>query len=128
MLTAGIRLSANEIRTAIYEYGCTLILPPLSEYKTLDIIRIKDAAASSWSVRMNLWTQEEGKSDLSIELTIKEKDGIAVVEFDDIHVFYMGKLSEWINMKWITRIVLEIYSERTKAKQSLAHHPLHCTG
>lgn len=85
-LTAGIRLSANEIRTAIYEYGCTLILPPLSEYKTLDIVRIKDAAVCSWSVRMNLWTQEEGKSDLSIALTIKEKDGVAAVEFDDIHV------------------------------------------
>ncbi|MBN2569090.1 MAG: hypothetical protein JXB42_06635 [Deltaproteobacteria bacterium] len=85
-LTAGIRLSANEIRTAIYEYGCTLILPPPSEYKTLDIIRIKDETASSWSVRMNLWTQEEGKSDLSIELTIKEEDGVSVVEFDDIHV------------------------------------------
>ena len=39
-----------------------------------------------WSVRMDLWTAEEGRSDLSLELTIIESGRGYTVELDDIHV------------------------------------------
>jgi len=84
-ITSGIRLPAKEIEAAIRDYGLLLIIPPLSEYNNLDIIAIK-SPTPSWSVRMNLWTQDEGKSDLTIELTIKEKGSTFSVELDDIHV------------------------------------------
>jgi hypothetical protein len=84
-ITSGTRLPAKEIEAAIRDYGHLLIIPPLSEYNNLDIIAIK-STTPSWSVRMNLWTQDEGKSDLTIELTIKEKGSTFSVELDDIHV------------------------------------------
>ena len=35
---------------------------------------------------MNLWTAEEKRSDLSLELTLTEIEGGHVIELDDIHV------------------------------------------
>ena len=35
---------------------------------------------------MPLWTQEEGRSDLTVGMTIIEQQNNFVVELDDIHV------------------------------------------
>lgn len=35
---------------------------------------------------MPLWTIEEGRSDLSLELTLVENDKTISIELDDIHV------------------------------------------
>jgi len=35
---------------------------------------------------MSLWTAEEGRSDLSLELTITESGNGYLIEVDDIHV------------------------------------------
>ena len=85
-LTNGIRLSAREIQTAITEYGRTLALPPNSAYELLDIIRVNHVDLEQYSVRMPLWTQEEGRSDLTLELTVKIVGENLEVALDDIHV------------------------------------------
>ncbi len=43
------------------------------------------AGVRQWAVAMPLWTKEEGRSDLRIELTIMDANPV-VVEIDDIHV------------------------------------------
>jgi len=70
-LTHGITMSAEEIQTAISEYGRTLILPSSDAYELLDVIRANNVGLEQYSVRMPLWTQEEGRSDLTLELTVK---------------------------------------------------------
>lgn len=87
-LTQGIRLQSTDIREAIGEYGRTLIMPPDSEYENLvDIIEVNNKEPREWSVRFDLWTQEEGRSDLSLEMTLRESDiELMYVELDDIHV------------------------------------------
>jgi hypothetical protein len=83
-LTNGMRLDASSINSAIARYGRTLVSPPEDAYDELDIVPIYDG--SRWSIRMALWTTEEGRSDLSIELTVSRADGKYMVEIDDIRV------------------------------------------
>jgi hypothetical protein len=85
-LTGGQRLDAAAIESAIRDYGRTIVLPPDTAIHNLDVVCVQNAHPPRWSVRMPLWTAEEGRSDLSVELTIIEDGGGYVVELDDIHV------------------------------------------
>lgn len=85
-LTRHVRLSANEIAATVSDYGRQLILPPDSGFELMDVVEVKDANPKRWSVRMPLWTREEGRSDLTLEMTVIDKQNGFVVELDDIHV------------------------------------------
>jgi hypothetical protein len=85
-LTGGVRLDAAAIHQAISNYGQTLVDPPQSAFQELDVIQVKGSAFPTWSIWMPLWTAREGKSDLSIQLTLIEHGETHIVELDDIHV------------------------------------------
>lgn len=87
-LTKSIRLEAIDIKEAIDSYGRTVIMIPESEYENLiDIIEISNSIPKRWSVRFDLWTKEEGRSDLSLEMTLIDSDKEFMdIELDDIHV------------------------------------------
>ena len=85
-LTGGIRLSKEMIEEAISAYGRDLVLPPDSTFDSLDIIPVRDSARPRFSIRCPLWTKQEGRSDLTVELTVTEFDGKCDVELDDIRV------------------------------------------
>ena len=85
-MTGGQRLDSASIEAAIRNYGRTLVMPPDTAFSQLDVVPVKNARPPRWSVRMNLWTIEEGQSDLSIELTLTEMGEDYIVELDDIHV------------------------------------------
>jgi hypothetical protein len=61
-------------------------MPPGESFKQMDIIEVKDAVPAQWSVRFHLWTYEEGRSDLSLELTLIEQGEGYIIELDGIHV------------------------------------------
>jgi hypothetical protein len=84
--TLGERLTADDMRRAIEDYGRRLALPPAEAYRMLDAVQIRGRKPTAWSVRMLLWAVDEGRSDLSLELTIVEGEAGPVVELDDIHV------------------------------------------
>ena len=86
-LTRGRRLSAEEMKTAVDDYGRRLVPPPESAFESdLDAIPIQDADPSAWSVVMTLWTEEEGRSDLSIVLTVTQLEYGFDVTLDGIVV------------------------------------------
>jgi len=85
-IAGGQRLDSVSIERAIHDYGRTLVMPPQTAFEQLDAVPVKNARLPRWSVRMNLWTAEEGRSDLSIELTLIEGEGGHIIELDDIHV------------------------------------------
>jgi hypothetical protein len=86
-LSKGIRLTAEEMRDAIEEYGRQLVMPPSEAFESLDVVKVDDVEPQRWSVRFDLWTKKEGRSDLSLELTLIERTGESLdVEIDDIHV------------------------------------------
>ena len=85
--TQGIRLSAESLHAAVTSYGKTLIAPPDFGLDKLDIVEITNSASPSWSVNVNLWTVEEGRSVLSLECTVigRSTGGINVA-VDNLHV------------------------------------------
>ncbi|MEJ2419122.1 MAG: hypothetical protein P8Y45_19780 [Exilibacterium sp.] len=86
-LSGGVRLTATEIEQAIYDYDGVLKTPPESDFENIDAIEVTGADPKSWSVRYDLWTEEEGRSDLSLEVTLIESDNeLMGVELDNIHV------------------------------------------
>lgn len=85
-LTHGVRLSAKEIATTVSDYGRKLTLPPESGFGQMNAVEVKNAQPNKWSIAMPLWTQEEGRSDLTMEMTIIEKANGFAIELDDLHV------------------------------------------
>ena len=86
-LSHGRRLTAGEMDQAIQDYGEKLVLPPDEAFEDLDVIKVEASQPPEWSVVVYLWTEREGKSDLSLELTLTEiGNGEFKVEIDNLHV------------------------------------------
>ncbi|MGC3989089.1 MAG: hypothetical protein QM796_05275 [Chthoniobacteraceae bacterium] len=85
-LTRGIRISSEEISRTLSDYGRTIVMPPENAFEQLNVVEVKGACPRQFSVYMPLWTQQEGRSDLTMELTVKASENGMEVELDDIHV------------------------------------------
>lgn len=87
-LSKGKRLSASELEGAIAEYGGTLVHAPAGS-TSVEFIRVELPGPECWRVDVDLYTQEEGRSDLTLQLTLErdrqEPFGYRV-EIDDLHV------------------------------------------
>jgi len=79
------RLSAVELKRAITSYGRTLT--PLPD-RAWDLVDIYPSASNSrsWYLDLPLWTKEEGRSDLTLKVCLKESDTEISVEIEDIRV------------------------------------------
>lgn len=77
-------LSPDDILNIIEDFGETLIVPNPKDLEQLNIIDVEE---NEWAIDFDLWTKESGKSDLTIQLTIKKNlDNSLSTELDDIHV------------------------------------------
>jgi hypothetical protein len=85
-LTGGQRLRAGEIAQAITDYGRRLVLPP-ADSAPRSVVDIEGSNPERWSIYVDLWTAEEGRSDLTLELTMTDSSrDIYDVQVDNIHV------------------------------------------
>lgn len=85
-LSDGKRLSAAEIQHAVTCYGRTLTMPPV-DVDEADVIEVIGSNPTRWSVIVRLYTQEEGLSDLSLDVSLIESDGLVYrAEIEDLHV------------------------------------------
>jgi hypothetical protein len=80
------RLTSDDLRSVVHDYGRKLVSPPSDAYKDLDSVEVNSATVPKWSIRAPVWTREEGQSDLTLELTITLGPGEPSVELDDVHV------------------------------------------
>lgn len=87
-LTQGRRLAAEEIQRAVADYPAQLIQPPDDAFEDLDVAEAKGTDARTYIVEMDLWTAEEGKSDLTLELGLEEvwPGGIYNIEVRNLHI------------------------------------------
>lgn len=90
-LSNGVRLKAKEIQAGVDEYGCRLCIPPDSAFDRIDVIQLKAVNPCQYSIRFRLFTEEEGESDLEIQMTLtdepnRKSDGLMSVEIDNILV------------------------------------------
>ena len=85
-LTHGKRLSSQEMAQVVANYGRTLVEPPDDVFNFSDAVQVRGAEPTRWSISIPVWTVEEGRSDLSIELTVIDHGNRFDIELDDIHV------------------------------------------
>jgi len=79
------RLTEAELRTAVEQYGRTLV--PLPEHGER-LVEAYEHASQQDAVTLDvpLWTQEEGRSDLTLSVTALKQGETYTVEVDDLHV------------------------------------------
>lgn len=80
------RVKAVDMERVVEDYGRTLVRPPLGAYADLDVVRVTGAAEPTWSVRAPLWTKEEGRSGLTLELSVTLGSDGPDVTLDDLRV------------------------------------------
>jgi hypothetical protein len=87
LLTASIRLTSEQIESAVRGYGRTIIPLPSNGVGLIDYVAIQNARSPAWSVYVPLFTQEEGRSDLSVDLTLIETEPSSfAIELNDLRV------------------------------------------
>jgi len=83
----GRRLTAEQLRQAVEEYGRELRMPLELVFDNLDVIAFEDATPRTWSVLVDLWTVEEGRSDFTLEVLLTDTGGeLYDIEIYDLHV------------------------------------------
>ena len=86
-LSRGKRLTAAELKQAVQEYGRTLVMPPDEAFERLDVVDVDAFSPKRHGVRLDLWTAQEGRSDLTLEITITDTGPESYdVQIDDLHV------------------------------------------
>jgi len=84
---ARARLSAGTLREVVEGYGRALAPVPEGGLDHLDVVRIEGSEPAAFHVVVELWTEEEGRSDLSLELRLTDLYGGAYdIEVLGLHV------------------------------------------
>lgn len=79
------RLSAAELESAVRDYGRTLVaLPPGAWAFVEEYPQVADVDAVALDVP--LWTEEEGRSDLTLSVSARRLGTGFAVAVDDLHV------------------------------------------
>lgn len=86
-LSKGVHLAANELKQAVDGYGRTILPLPKHAYGEINVIKIERVDPKQWSVNVPVYTKEEGKSDLTLELTLVDSSSeLFGVEVHNLHV------------------------------------------
>jgi hypothetical protein len=86
-MTRGRWLSAAQLRHAVSNYPHQLVTPPSSAYEQLDVVQADEIEPPTFLVDFPLWTEDEGTSDLTMQLRLVEAYPSAFeTEITDLHV------------------------------------------
>jgi len=81
------RLTPTDVDRVVREYGRCLVPFSGPAFEAVDVVPISDCVPQRWSVVVHLWSKEEGRSDLSLEITMQDSSTETYpVEIDDLHV------------------------------------------
>ncbi len=77
----------TDLKTAVAEYGRTLVAPEVKWWSTVQTTPINASAGGGLHVAAPLWTAEEGQSDLTLELRLRpDTAGRHIIEVLGLHV------------------------------------------
>ncbi|HEY8839908.1 MAG TPA: hypothetical protein VIO80_04540 [Candidatus Dormibacteraeota bacterium] len=77
--------SGEELSYWVRQYPGRLVPLPPDAWELSDYGRVDDEA-DTWWVVVPLWTSDGGRSDLSLEATIRERLGHISLQVDNVHV------------------------------------------
>jgi hypothetical protein len=78
-------LDDDDLRMAVAEHGRTVVAPP-ADYAFLRFCELRARAVPTWHVEADVWTEEEGRSDLTLEMTIEFELTGPVIGINNLHV------------------------------------------
>lgn len=78
-------MTAEIIQQILADYSVHLIDLPNGAWRYLNVLRYQ-GDDMAWGVDLVLWTQEEGRSDLTLLLDARIVDGSLTLRMEDIHV------------------------------------------
>jgi len=79
------RLSEDELRRAVEDYGRTLVPLPEEAWGLIEIYEQTENPDVS-SLDVPLWTIEEGQSDLTLSISVTKSESGISIAVDDLHV------------------------------------------
>ncbi|MBL0214940.1 MAG: hypothetical protein IPQ07_13775 [Myxococcales bacterium] len=79
------QLLEDEIRSAVLAYGCQLTELPAEDKRLIHIYPL-DSNPKDLRLEVELWTEEEGRSDLTLSLTATWSPSGYRIAIDDLHV------------------------------------------
>lgn len=79
------RVSVDDIKRVILEYNKLLTDITIEDIENTEVIKI-DIKENMYAIDLDLWTIEEGHSDLTIQLEIEIIDNEFRVGIEDLHV------------------------------------------
>lgn len=87
-LSDGEGLNAAQLSEAVEDYGRHLMMPPDEEFETLvHVYPVEGAEHPEWNIDIDLWTEEEGQSDLTLQVNIVESAPAQWrLRIEDLHV------------------------------------------
>lgn len=71
-LSRSRRLTSAELESAVADYGRTVAPPGDGWWDHVEVTPVKGGGERSFHVAAPLWTREEGRSDLTLELRLTE--------------------------------------------------------
>jgi hypothetical protein len=78
------KVDIKDLERVIKEYGCTIIPLPEKAFSKAEVYKMKDE--SRLDVYIPLWTEEEGRSDLTLSLSCYYNGNNNKVEINDLEV------------------------------------------
>lgn len=91
-VTHGERLTADEIRQEVERWPARLVYPPSDAIEDLvlgayeGIFRVDGSYPSEYRLNVQLYTDLEGPSDLSLTIKVRDHDGELYQVIEDLHV------------------------------------------
>jgi hypothetical protein len=74
--------TADQMRRYVADYGATLVELPEESWET----SVSQWYGSHWDVLVDLWTKEEGRSDLVLFCNVRESAAGYLITLESIHV------------------------------------------
>jgi hypothetical protein len=81
----GSGMTIDELQEIIRDYGRKVIAPP-ADYACINMYEREATAVPTWAVEADLWTEEEGRSDLTLSMTIAFGPSGPAIRLDNLHV------------------------------------------
>lgn len=78
-------LDGDDLQAAVIEYGRKVVAPP-PDYAFMRACELRARAIPTWHVEADLWTEEEGRSDLTLEMMIEFESSGPVIGINNLHV------------------------------------------
>ena len=86
-MTSGRRLSAADLERAVGDYGEKLVPIPAEALEDLEVTEVTGSDPAAFMVDVDLWTEQEGRSDLTLSLELVDRySGAYDISVLDLHV------------------------------------------